>query len=296
MSKNTNNSFPILIMTRNEGEYLQRCVTSIIETVSLNVLIYIVDNSSDDLEHINILSMLEKKHSNNVVVIRNSNNLWVLGINKTLQLIRKIHSSPYYFITDGDIDFKLCKAKPCWLSYLIGKMDENIVIGKLGYSLDWSYIESESEMSEILKQERSLYNEKRKIGELYISQVDTTATIFRWDWSIESNGNIYPDHMRYLRPELYSCRTDKSLVVEHLGWYKYKINTLSIKNIDSKIRCFTIVGASLKSEIIRQGSLSAKLFFRIFSRPFQIYWILRRYYFLFKYIWTKGRKLFDGQK
>ncbi|HBL8837975.1 TPA: glycosyltransferase, partial [Enterobacter hormaechei] len=39
--------FPIIIMTRNEGEYLQRCVESIFSTVSLDIMIYIVDNNSD---------------------------------------------------------------------------------------------------------------------------------------------------------------------------------------------------------------------------------------------------------
>lgn len=296
MRANTSPSFPIIVMTRNEGEYLLRCINSMIKTVSIDVHIYIVDNCSDDFEHISILKKIETDFTNDVTVIWNYSNRWILGINKTLQLIANTHSSPYFFMTDGDISFQNCKARPCWLTYLIKKMDENLVVGKIGYSLDWHYLSCNPEMSDILRQEKSLYDDDRKINSLYIAQVDTTAALYRWDWSIESNGKFYPDHMRYLRPEYYSCRTDKTLVVEHLGWYKYKINSLPRSTINSKVVCFTLVGASLKDEILAQASFLPRLFFRILSRPIQIFWILRRYYFLLKYIWLKGRKSFDGQR
>ncbi|EMB9642311.1 MULTISPECIES: glycosyltransferase family A protein [Enterobacter cloacae complex] len=290
------NAFPVIVMTRNEGVFLSRCIESMIANVSIDIQIYIVDNNSCDEDHLTLLAALEKKYKSILTVIRNKSNRWVLGLNKTLKTIRLNHTSPYFFITDGDIDFTICKARPCWLTYLIEQMDKNIVVGKIGYSLDWNYLSKQDNLKEILAQEMSLYNEKRKINDLYIAQVDTTATIFRWDWSIEGNGNIFPDHMRYLRPELYSCRTTKSLVVEHLGWMNYKSNALSTENIDSKVMCFTIVGASLKKEILSQASLSARVFFYLLNRPFQILWILRRYLFLFKYISSKGRRLFDGQK
>lgn len=289
-------SFPVIVMTRNEGSFLSRCVESMFMNVSIDIHVYIIDNNSFDDEHLAVLDVIEKKYTNKVSVIRNSSNLWVLGINKTLEKIRSKHCSPYFFITDGDIEFSICKAQPCWLTYLIKQMEQNIVVGKIGYSLDWSYLSKQENLKDILFQEKSLYDEARRINDLYIAQVDTTATLFRWDWSMESSGNIFPDHMRYLRPELYSCRTNKDLVVEHLGWMNYKDKALSQENIDSKVICFTIVGASLKKEILRQASFKARTFFFIFNRPFQILWILRRYIFLYKYIFKKGRRLFDGQK
>lgn len=293
---NLDSTFPIVVMTRNEGKDLINCINSIFETTKIDIKIYLVDNNSDDQEHLAILTSLNLRFSDKLEIIKNKKNRWILGLNDTLKKVRNLHSSPYFFITDGDIDFSNCKAKPCWLSYLISQMDSNIVVGKLGLSLDWNYISTQDDFLEILDQERSLYNENKKINQLYIAQVDTTATIFRWDWSMESSGCLYPDHMRYLRPELYSCRTDKELVVEHLGWYKYKINTLPLKTINSKVICFTIVGAALKKEIVSQASIITKVFNCLFSRPCQIYWILRRYYFLCFYIIKKGRRLFDGQK
>ncbi|HBL9112829.1 TPA: glycosyltransferase, partial [Enterobacter hormaechei] len=71
--------FPIIIMTRNEGEYLQRCVESIFSTVSLDIMIYIVDNNSDEVQHNEILAWLEKKHSQKIKVIRNESNKWIIG-------------------------------------------------------------------------------------------------------------------------------------------------------------------------------------------------------------------------
>lgn len=289
-------SFPVIVMTRNEGLFLFRCVESMLKNVSIDIHVYIIDNNSLDDEHFAVLDVIEKKYTNKVSVIRNTSNLWVLGINKTLKQIRAKHSSPYFFVTDGDIDFSICKAQPCWLTYLIQQMEQNIVVGKIGYSLDWAYLSKQENLKDILLQEESLYDESRRINDLYIAQVDTTATLFRWDWSIESSGNIFPDHMRYLRPELYSCRTSKKLVVEHLGWMNYKTNALSQGNIDSKVICFTIVGATIKKEILCQASLKARVFFFLFNRPFQILWVLRRYLILFKYIFKKGRRLFDGQK
>ncbi|EPZ8358847.1 glycosyltransferase family A protein [Enterobacter hormaechei] len=290
------NTFPVIVMTRNEGVFLSRCIESMISNVSIDIHIYIVDNNSSEEDHLTILGQLQKKYKSIISVINNNSNRWVLGLNKTLEKIKKTHNSPYFFITDGDIDFSICKARPCWLTYLIEQMEKNIIVGKIGYSLDWDYLSKQENLKGILLQEKSLYNENRKINDLYIAQVDTTATLFRWDWSMEGNGKLFPDHMRYLRPELYSCRTNKNLVVEHLGWMNYQKNALSQENIDSKVICFTIVGAALKKEILCQASLSARIFFVLFNRLFQVFWISRRYWYLLKYIYCKGRRLFDGQK
>jgi len=296
MRNNKSESFPIIVMTRNEGEYLERCIESIIHTVSCEIRIYIVDNNSDDQYHMKILNDLEKKYSETIIIFRKNRNLWVLGVNSIIDTIKDSHCSDYFMLTDGDIDFNNCNVRSsCWLSYLIDKMDSNLIVGKLGLSLDWKYLTETPKLAEILKQERLLYAEGRKINDLYIAQVDTTATIFRWDWSMEKSSKLYPDHMRYLRPELYSCRTPHNITVEHLGWYRYKENTVSKKNINDKVCCFTLMGAALKPEIIRQASFGSRLFFILFSRMFSCFWIIRRYYILYRYIWKKGRKAFDGQ-
>lgn len=288
-------SLPVIVMTRNDGLYLKKCIESILDTVCIPITIYIVDNDSDSILHLDIVSSLNEQFDN-VHVVRNRKNLWVLGLNKTLREIKRKHASDYFFLTDADIDFYNCNTPcKCWLSYLVDKMDSNVVVGKLGFSLDWNYISKEPFFSEIYSQERSLYTEDRKIGDLFIAQVDTTACIFRWDWSMESSSFFYPDHMRYLRPELYSCRTPRDILVTHLGWHTYHKGSIPKKQINDKVVCFTIMGASLKSEYINQASLIARCFHRFFQKPFLYFWILRRYFFLFKYILLKGRRAFDGQ-
>ncbi|HFP5336852.1 TPA: glycosyltransferase family 2 protein [Escherichia coli] len=282
-------------MTRNEGADLQRCVDSILHTVSIDVHIYIIDNNSDDLSHIQILANLEDLNRKNLTVIRNTKNLWILGVNNTLLKIKKNHDTKYFILTDGDIDFHSFKEESCWLTYLINKMESNMIIGKLGISLDWSFLASKTEMKDIYRQEQNLYNERRKIGDLYISAVDTTVAIYRWDWSIERKALFYPDHMRYLRPELYSCRTKRGLTVEHLGWYRYLDNSLSTQSINSKVFCFTIVGGTVKPEVLKLASKPYQYFHILFSKPFAMLWYFRRYFKLFIYFITKGRRGFDGQ-
>lgn len=290
----TNNKFPIIVMTRNDAEFLRKCITSILDTVTIETQIYIVDNQSDDEMHHEVLKTLQQTYDN-IEVVYNKRNLWVLGINETIQNVKEKHSSNYFFLTDGDIDFSECAAKPCWLTYLIGCMDKNICLGKIGLSLNWDYLRQHSELEAILRQEQGLYSENHKVNDLYVSFVDTTATLFRNDWSIDPSSGLYPDHMRYLRPELYSCRTPKNIVVEHIGWYLYKNSSKLVKShINSKIKCFTLVGGDVKKEILNMGSKRYKYFYKLSSKLIKRLWYIRRYYFLFRYIIKKGIVHFDG--
>lgn len=292
---NVRERFPIVIMTRNDAELLTKCVESILKTVTINIQIYIVDNNSDDDQHRSILTELENNYQN-IEIIYNNNNLWVLGVNDTILRTKNNHSSQYFFLTDGDIDFSHCKAKPCWLTYLIDRMQRNVSLGKIGLSLSWDYLSQNKELENILKQEQGLYSEQHKIDDLYVSFVDTTATLFRNDWSIDPSSGLYPDHMRYLRPELYSCRTSKDIVVEHLGWQFYNNSSkLSISHINSKIWCFTLVGGDVKNEILNMAGKRYKWFYKIFSKTIRRLWFIRRYYYFFKYMLTKGIRHLDGQ-
>lgn len=288
-------TLPILVMTRNDGFLLKQCIESIIKTVTIDATIYIIDNNSDSVEQHSILNDLAVKYSN-VRLVFNKTNLWVIGLNTTINKIKLEHKSDFFFLTDADIDFSHCTAKPCWLSYLVEQLERNISIGKLGLSLSWDYLEGKSELNAILKQEKSLYSEKHKINDLYVSFVDTTATLFRNDWSIDPSSGLYPDHMRYLRPELYSCRTSRDVTVEHLGWHLY-INTekMTTQHINSKIKCFTLVGGDVKKEILKLGDRRYRIFYKTLSKTIRRMWYIRRYYFLFRYIFKKGIIHFDGQ-
>lgn len=286
-------TIPVLVMSRNEGKYLQDCVNSIINTVKVEVDIYIIDNASNDNYHLEVLKQLDS--IKNVYVIRNKSNLWVLGLNKTIREIKNKYPSQYFFLTDGDIDFSECLAAPCWLSYLISKMNDNISVGKIGLSLDWAFLERNKPLNEILLQEKGLYSEDKKIRSLYISPVDTTACLFRRDWSIEDTACFYPNHMQYLRPELYSCRTDRNILVKHLGWDNYLMGKLSQQEVNEKVICFSLVGGAIKREIKQQASLRVRIFNTLFARGIFRVWVLRRYYHLFKYVLKKARGGFDGQ-
>ena len=295
IKKDITAKFPIIIMTRNDAELLKKCVASILDAITINAYIYIVDNKSDDEEHHKILVELEKKYDE-IEIIYNKKNLWVLGVNETIRYVKENHHCKYFFLTDGDIDFSSCIAKPCWLSYLIDRMDRNVCLGKIGLSLDWTYLSKHKELENILKQEQGLYSEQHKIDDLYVSFVDTTATLFRNDWSIDPSSGLYPDHMRYLRPELYSCRTSKDITVEHLGWHLYNNpSKQALSHVNSKVKCFALVGGDVKDEILDLANKRYKWFYKLFSKSIRRLWFIRRYYYFFKYMLLKGIRHFDGQ-
>ncbi|WP_413555196.1 glycosyltransferase [Escherichia coli] len=78
-------------MTRNDAELLKKCVISMLKTVTIEIQIYIVDNKSNDTRHCEILRELEQNNYN-VEVIHKKNNLWILGVNDTIKLIKTRHS------------------------------------------------------------------------------------------------------------------------------------------------------------------------------------------------------------
>lgn len=281
---------PIIIMTRNENGFLKKCIESILRTTFCPFHIYIIDNNSDEKEQIEILN--EYSTHEKVSVLKNKNNLWVLGLNKHLDVIRKTINSEFFILTDGDIEFKNNNDKVCWLSELIEYMEQYKCIGKIGISLDWNLISDDPFYKEIYEQETKLYDKNSKIGPLFISPVDTTAAIYRWDWSI-TGYKFYPDHIRYLRPELYSCRTPRFFTVDHHGWINYKLEPQQ-SNLEDKIKCFTLMGADIKKTQLKNIDYKIILFNKFLARPIKVFWGMRRRFYLFKYILCKGMRKFDN--
>ncbi|WOB82039.1 glycosyltransferase family A protein [Providencia sp. PROV114] len=290
-------SIPIVIMTRNESGFISKCVSSIINTVTIDFHIYIVDNNSTDYRHLDELDKIKSNYPNLITLVSNKKNKWVIGINETLKEIKKNHRTKYFILTDGDIDFSKCiTPSSCWLTYLINRMDENISIGKIGLSLSWEYmLENEVFFKNVINQEEGLYNNSKMINDLYISSVDTTAAIYRWDWSIEKSSKFYPDHMRYLRPELYSCRTNRTILVEHMGWRQYNTASNNVSELNSKILCFTLYGGHVKTEILNKADKKYKLTYTLLSYPIHKVWVIRRWLFSLIYFVRKIRVGFDGQ-
>lgn len=270
----------IIVMTKDDGLFLERCVNSIIDTVSMDYRIYIVDNASSTKLHTDILDHLGRIDS--VTVIRNVLNLWVIGLNDLLNRLYRERSSEYFFLTDADIVFpSFVSGYDCWLEYLVCKMDRNACIGKLGLSLNWDILRKNNELNYILKQEESLYDEKRMISDFFISPVDTTAAIYRWDWSIAGGYKFFPLHMTYLRPELYSCRTPRSIIADHIGWELYRDDYIesSMFNsslINSKVLCFSIVAGDIKKTTLQQAGLLYRIIYKLVRNPMKVYWVSKR--------------------
>lgn len=281
---------PVVIMTRNENALLKKCIDSILQTTSCSFHIFIIDNGSNEPEQIAILDNYSRNEK--ITVLKNKNNLWVLGLNYHLAKIKSLCNSDYFVMTDGDIEFKNNNDNTCWLSDLVSYMEQFRCLGKIGISLNWGLISEDAFYSEIYRQECRLYDEHKKIGPLYISPVDTTAAIYRWDWSI-SGFNFYPDHIRYLRPELYSCRTPRTFTVEHHGWLNYKLEP-EVSKLEEKIKCFTIMGADIKETQLKCVSKKMRLFNYLLAKPMKVFWGMRRRYFLLKYILRKGMRKFDN--
>lgn len=288
----------IIVMTKDDGYFLERCVNSIINTVSLDYRVVVVDNASSTELQTDILKILEAYPQ--VSVHRNSTNLWVLGLNNVLDNLYVNRRSDYFFLTDADIIFSNnISGEACWLSYIVNKMHNNICIGKLGFSLNWDILKNNKELAYILEQEESLYDEERKISDLYVSPVDTTAAIYRWDWSISGKYRFFPLHMTYLRPELYSCRTSKLIDVKHLGWELYtdkyqSSEKFDVKLINSKVLCFAIVAGDVKQSTLEKASLLYRILYMIIKRPMKVYWVLKRIYHGLVFYFMNSLRKYDN--
>lgn len=274
---------PIFIMTRNEAIYLNTCIASLTEIIpaEINYHIYIIDNDSNQKEQMEVLKNLNLKYNNITILL--TKNRWVRSINIALEEARKLHEFDIFFLSDGDIWFN----HPSLSKEIFFNTYQNILnnkfIGKIGFSLDWQFLEMNN-LEEILEQEKKLYSENNKINDLYIAPVDTTACFMRNKWSIEESAKFFPDHMRYLKYDLYSCRTPRDLLVYHKGWECYVSNPEVDNEVDMKVLCFTLNGADVKKTILNRASFKIYIFYKIFSRPIRYLWILRRCFYCTKYL------------
>lgn len=247
----------------------------------INYHIYIIDNDSNQKEQVAVLSDLKLKYDNLTIIV--TKNRWIRSINIALKEARERYDFDIFFITDGDIWFNHPSLSKDTFLKTYKNIHSNKFIGKLGFSLDWQFLE-ENHLNEILAQENMLYNEDKKINDLYISAVDTTGCFMRNKWSIEESSKFYPDHMRYLKFDLYSCRTARNILVYHKGWEGY-VSSPELKNdVDQKVLCFTLNGADVKNIILNRASFKIFIFHRLFSRPIRYIWILRRFYYATSYL------------
>ena len=194
----------IFLMCRNNKRELEICLRSISRRTDYPHEIIIVDNNSTDEEMLNFLRELSIK---GIKVYKNRFNLWVLGLNKALNS-NLGHSDQFYVVSDSDIVVPISKDGQCWLQILLTEMHKNPIIGKLGFSLDLSFISKKDIFTDTFARENKYYCNP-KIGVNHIAPVDTTLAIYRYDYFMMRKPRFLPGHGVLARPHYYCCRTSK---------------------------------------------------------------------------------------
>ena len=230
----------------------------------------VVNNASKDKSIIIYLEDL--KRLKNVSVVNCSLNLWVLGFNKAIKQYLP-DNADYFVVSDSDIIVPPVINSKCWLQKLIDELESNVVIGKLGISLDLGYIKSRSSFKETYEREVG-YCVNKKIGSNVIAPVDTTLALYRTNYFMMEKPRFYPGHGVLGRPEYYTCRTNYKICAKHIGWRNYN-NTSEFERYNiSKLYCFTFVGAFLDPTFLNKIPIYYSLFYRFFRPVSRFFWAL----------------------
>lgn len=268
-----NLKIPILLLTRNESNFLERTVRSIMDRTSCAHEIIICDNSSNQESQI---SLLNKFESQGIKIFRNTSNSWVMGLNPALAWVSHHHSQfdpDFCVISDADIEFPLTTTQNCWLRQALEIMRENKFMGKLGLSLSLDEISRHQEFQSIVQSEKSYQTTLLSPG-IYLAPVDTTAAIYRYDSMVTPELRFYPGHNSYIRPDLYVGRS-QHLIAHHMGWEKYGPRHEFNENSRAKIICFSLFGAYVDPLELAKAPFWLKLFRRIVYPLAKILWSSR---------------------
>jgi len=185
-------------------------------------------------------------------------------------------------LTDGDIVVPKPIKQVCWLEYLKQKMDNNVIIGKLGLALDdLEFTKGKEEFSKIYKEELS-YIKGPMIGDMVIAPVDTALAIYRQDLFVMKNFKMVPGHASLVKPYYYICRANQAYQGEHLGFKSYqKPNEEQIKE---KIICFTKYAGFVDPIVLSKTSKRVRYFYKMFHHVFRAYWFLKVVFYWVVYI------------
>ena len=117
----------IIILCNNSRQWLKTCIESVIMTDYDNYDVVLVDNASTD----GSIEELQCKY-NNLIIIRNTQNLgWCKGNNIGIKYALE-HGASYIYLSNSDVRF----FDPCWLKELISfviKRPEYQIVGPLQY-------------------------------------------------------------------------------------------------------------------------------------------------------------------
>jgi len=279
-----NTPIAIIVLTKDEPEFLKKTVDGIIDRTGYPYELFIVDNNST-LNKQRILLDTYKKNGL-VHVIFNKKNQWVLGFNKAIDIIntRADLSLDYIVLTDGDIVVPSPVDEVCWLEYLKQKMDGNVTVGKLGLALDLSFIKRKKEFSKTYT-EHLEYMRGPVVDGLIIAPVDTTLAIYRKNLFVMDEFKMLPGHASLVKPYYYICKTGFTYQAEHLGWKNYE--KPNKKQTEDKIICFTKYAGYVDPVILDKISMEVRYFYKVFRHVYRAYWLLRVIFYWALYIAPK---------
>jgi len=261
----------IVILTKDEPEFLKATVQSIVKNTHYPYELFIVDNNSQLDEQCQLLQQYDDKQEAQVVF--NPKNQWVLGFNQAIKIVqqRQDLSADYLVLTDGDIVVPPPSEQLCWLGYLKTQMDQHAVVGKLGLSLDIGPIKNNTLFGKTYQREAE-YMQGPTIGDLIIAPVDTTLAIYRQDLFVLNDFKILPGHASLVKPYYYVCRT-RQHQAEHLGWKNYEQPPLS--QLTEKVMCFAKYAGYVDPIVLNRVGYKTKYFYKIFRYLFKAYWSIK---------------------
>ncbi len=133
---------PIVVLHRDEPELLLKTVAAIKQRTSVDYQLFVVDNHSVTPDS---RAALEQLASDDVEVIRNRQNRWVLGFNSALAHERFNHDAAYYVFSDGDIVVPDRDASGfCWLVYLV-----RFVVTSAPYTAQLAHLRNEATLNTV---------------------------------------------------------------------------------------------------------------------------------------------------
>jgi hypothetical protein len=244
---------PIILLHHNEFDFLERSVSAIYTRTLYPYKLCIVDNLSrrNDSFWNDLTSRFDLE------VIFNKNNNWIYGFN----LAKHHFEGEFIVLSDADIVVPAQREGICWMSHLVDQMRSYPYLGKLGLSLDLTYLRTRPDLSRVLDSELT-FKRGAKVGSNVISPVDSTLAIYRSDVFICSF-KMQIGHQRLIRPYYLTARTSDTFECEHLGWTRYETaieeGALVKTRLIEKARFFGLYGISLPLDLFNALPSSSRL-------------------------------------
>lgn len=193
---------PIIIISYNQLEYLQKLVDFFLKRGFTNIVI--IDNCST---YQPLLEYLDKI-KNQVHVERQTTNKGYRVFFESPELIRK-YAKGYYILTDPDI-IPNPDLPNDFLNDLISKLEQNFnKVCKVGFALDLKNIpDTYPQKDKVIKWE-SKYWVAQIEKDIFLADIDTTFALYKPQ---------YPLHFRNV--DFYKAlRFGGSYTCEHMGWF-----------------------------------------------------------------------------